>query len=371
MRKVLLTATVQSHIIQFHRPLAKMLHEQGVVIHVAARDNLVEKNGLKLDFADKVYDVPLARSPKSKDNVRAYKYLKQIIEEENYDIIHCNTPMGGIVTRLAAGKARKNGTKVFYTAHGFHFYQGAPKKNWLIYYPIEKIFAHITDKLITINKEDYELAKKKFCCKSYRIHGVGINTAKYDSVTSEQVAAIKEKLGLKGKYIVLCTGELNTNKNQVTLIDAMQIIAQTIPDVVLLLAGNGPNEQALREKIAEYKLDDNVKMLGYHTDLEIYVHAADIVVSVSLREGLPLNIAEAMYLGKPVVASANRGHRELVKDGENGYLVPAKDQQKIAERIIDIATNSVKATEFGMTGRKYAIPYTDQKVLEELRIIYM
>ena len=369
--KILLTATVQSHICQFHRPLVDMLHKYGCEVHVAARDNLREKNGLKLDFVDKVYNVPFDRSPKSQDNIRAYKQLRQIIQEEKYDIIHCNTPMGGVVTRLAARTRRKSGTKVFYTAHGFHFYKDAPKKNWLIYYPIEKIFAHITDKLITITKEDYELAKKKFCCKSYRIHGVGINTAKYDSVTSKQVTAIKEELGLQGKYVILCTGELNTNKNQVTLIDAMQIIAQTIPNVVLLLAGNGPNEQTLRERIAEYKLDENVKMLGYHTDLEIYVHAADIVVSVSLREGLPLNIAEAMYLGKPVVVSVNRGHRELVKDGENGYLVPAKDQQKIAERIIDIATNSVKAAEFGMNGRKYAIPYTDQKVIEELREIYM
>lgn len=126
--KVLLVATVQSHICQFHKPLVKMLHEHDVEVHVAARDNLAEKNGLALDFVEKVFDIPFARSPKSKDNIIAYKQLKKIIDEGHYDVVHCNTPMAGIVTRLAAKKERKAGTKVFYTAHGFHFYKGAPKK---------------------------------------------------------------------------------------------------------------------------------------------------------------------------------------------------------------------------------------------------
>ena len=176
--KVLLTATVQSHICQFHKPLVEVLHEHGCEVHVAARDNLAEKNGLKLDFVEKVFNVSFARSPKSKDNLHAFKELKRIINEEDYDVIHCNTPMGGIVTRLAAKKARKNGTKIYYTAHGFHFYKGAPKKNWVIYYPIEKFFSRMTDKLITITKEDYELAKRKFHCEVEYIHGVGVDTKK-------------------------------------------------------------------------------------------------------------------------------------------------------------------------------------------------
>ena len=163
--KVLLTATVQSHIVQFHKPLVEMLHAHGCEVHVAARDNLAEKNGLKLDFVEKVYNVPFARSPKSVDNLKAYEQLKKIIDDGHYDIVHCNTPMGGIVTRLAARDARKNGTKVIYTAHGFHFYQGAPKKNWLLFYPVEKFFSRLTDILITITHEDYKLAKEKFHCQ--------------------------------------------------------------------------------------------------------------------------------------------------------------------------------------------------------------
>lgn len=142
-KKVLLVATVQSHIAQFHRPLANLLHKHEYEVHVAAKNNLAEKNGLQIDFADKIYDLPFARSPKSKDNYFAYKQLKKILDAEKYDVVHCNTPMGGIVTRLAAKAARKKGTKVIYTAHGFHFYKGGPLKSWICYYPIEKLFSRL------------------------------------------------------------------------------------------------------------------------------------------------------------------------------------------------------------------------------------
>lgn len=159
-KKVLLVATVQSHIAQFHRPLANLLHEHGYEVHVAAKNNLAEKNGLQIDFADKIHDLPFSRSPKSKDNYYAYKQLKKILDAEKYDVVHCNTPMGGIVTRLAARATRKKGTQVIYTAHGFHFYKGGPLKSWICYYPIEKLFSRLTDILITITHEDYALASK-------------------------------------------------------------------------------------------------------------------------------------------------------------------------------------------------------------------
>ena len=194
MKKVLLTTTVQSHICQFHKPLVKMLHENGYEVHVAAYDNLYLKNGLKLDFVDKVYNLPFSRSPKSPDNIKAYKELKKILSEEHYDFIHCNTPMGGIVTRLAAREARRKGTEVIYAAHGFHFYKGASKVAWLVFYPIEKVFGRLfTDKLITISDADYEMAMKRHICKKiYRIHSVGINSKKYRQVD----VSVLDKYGL-------------------------------------------------------------------------------------------------------------------------------------------------------------------------------
>ena len=285
--KVLLTATVQSHICQFHKPLVEVLHTHGCEVHVAARDNLAEKNGLKLDFVEKVYNIPFSRSPKSLDNLKAYEELKKIIRKENYDVIHCNTPMGGIVTRLAAKKVRKSGTKVYYTAHGFHFYKGAPKKNWLIFYPIEKYFSKLTDKIITITREDYALARKKFSCEVERIHGVGVDEQRYFSVDEKTKNDMKEKMGYTlEQKIILCVGELNKNKNQIMAIEAMENIVKKNSDVILILAGNGPEKENLEKAIIEKKLQKNVKLIGYVTNLQKYQHIADIAISCSKRHGL-------------------------------------------------------------------------------------
>ena len=225
--KILYTATVLSHICQFHLPHMRMLQEHGWKVHVAARDNLAVKNGLQLKYCDKFIEIPFSRSPKSTDNLRAYRQLKKLLTEERYDIILCNTPMGGIVTRLAAKKARKQGTKVVYMAHGFHFFKGAPKKAWMIFYPIEKYMAKYCDLLITINEEDYALAKEKFSkrTKVAHIHGVGVDETRFHPATPEEQLAMREAEGLTAEdFVILCTGELNENKNQKTLVSAAALL---------------------------------------------------------------------------------------------------------------------------------------------------
>ena len=369
--KVLLTATVQSHICQFHKPLVQMLHAHGCEVHVAARDNLAEKNGLKLDFVEKVYDLPFSRSPKSKDNIAAYKQLKAILEQEHYDVVHCNTPMGGIVTRLAAKKARKQGTKVFYTAHGFHFYKGASKKNWAVYYPIEKRFAKLTDKLITINREDYALAKEKMASQIHYIHGVGVDEQRYTPATAEEKVAIRKELGFgEDQKLILCIGELLPNKNQTMAIRMMAEVVKTYPDAQLLLAGNGPEKENLEQAIAENGVENNVRMLGYCTCLEKYQKAVDLLVACSKREGLPLNIVEAMLSANPVVASKNRGHCELIEDGATGYLVDVNDVPAMAERVLTLLNDTDKLQEMGIQGRAFAENYSFTTVKKELEQIY-
>lgn len=367
--KVLLTATVQSHICQFHKPLVEVLHEHGCEVHVAARDNLAKKNGLKLDFVEKIFNVPLARSPKSTDNIRAYKELKKIIDEGHYDVIHCNTPMGGIVTRLAARKTRKQGTKVIYTAHGFHFYKGAPKKNWIVFYPIEKFFSRLTDILINITYEDYKLAKEKFHCQVEHIHGVGVNEKRYFPVGLEKQKKLREELGFGAdQKIILCVGELLPNKNQQMAIRMMQQVVMKFPDAVLLLAGNGPEQEKLENLIAELRMEQNIKMLGYCTCLEKYQRITDVLVACSKREGLPLNLVEAMLTQNPVVASVNRGHRELIHDGENGYLVNSVDQ--MAEKVMGLLADAQLKNKIGSAAQDYARDYGFVNVERELEEIY-
>lgn len=371
MNKVLLVATVQSHIAQFHRPLADVLHTYGYEVHVAAYDNLHLKNGLELDFADKIFNVPFSRSPINRDNIKAYKVLKQILDCYKYDVVHCNTPMGGIVTRLAARDARKKGTKVFYTAHGFHFYQGAPKKNWLLYYPIEKLFSRLTDKLITITIEDYKLASAKFHCQVEHIHGVGVDEKRYFQVSTEDKLAVREKLGYtQTQQLILCIGELNDNKNQTMAIRAMHKVVEKFPNALLILAGNGPKEAKLKNYIREEGLWNNVQMIGYVTNLQDYQHAIDVQVSCSKREGLPLNVVESMLSGNPVVATENRGHRELIRNGENGFLVPLNDSNSMAENVLFMLEDEEEKTRIQNNALQFAKQYTFSNIRKELVRIY-
>ncbi len=371
MKKVLLTATVQSHIAQFHRPLAEVLHEHGYEVHVAAKNNLDEKNGLSLDFADQVFDVPFARSPKSRDNVRAYLQLKKILEEHSYEVIHCNTPMGGIITRLAAVKARKQGTRVFYTAHGFHFYKGASKKNWLVFYPVEKIMARFCDTLITITEEDYQLAKRKFHTNVERMHGVGVFQKRYHPANLKEQLVMREKENLRpDEFVILCTGELNQNKNQKMLIEATSELKKYIPDLKVLLAGNGPLKEKLQAQIKNLQLEQYVKLIGYRTDLEYLTPAVDLVVSCSFREGLPLNIIEAMLCGKAVVVSENRGHRELVKEGFNGCFVSNDNMNSYICAVKNLYTHPDLLAQMGKNAYKVAEQYTATVIKEELKKIY-
>lgn len=365
--KILYTATVLSHICQFHLPYLQTLQEAGVEVHVAARDNLAEKNGLQLKYADRYFNIPFQRSPKDSRNLKAYTQLKELLKKEHYDVIVCNTPMGGIITRLAAQAMRRQGTKVVYMAHGFHFYQGAPKKNWLVFYPIEKFMARYCDVLITINEEDYALARKKFHTKVEHIHGVGVSAERYHPVSDAERREMRKAEGLSDNdFVILCTGELNQNKDQKTLIAAAAKLKNTIPNLKVLLAGNGPLEQALRDQIQAERLGNIVKLLGYRTDLEKVVPAVDLVVSCSHREGMPLNIIEAMLCKKAVVVSENRGHRELVDNSITGYLVPAGDGDQLSQRITELALDEDKRGRMSTEGYRKATKYTVATVRKEL-----
>lgn len=196
MKKVLFVATVvRLHINMFHKPFIKWFHDQGWQVDVAANNDYKDKSECIIPYCDNFYCLPFERAPLKKGNLDAYKQLKQLIDCEHYDIIHCHTPMGGVITRLAAGSARKHGTKVIYTAHGFHFYKGAPFVNWAVYYPIERILSRRTDLLITMNQEDYMYAKSFHAKRVALINGVGLDLGKFKEVTNEEKQAVRKWLG--------------------------------------------------------------------------------------------------------------------------------------------------------------------------------
>ena len=368
--KYLYTATRLSHICQFHLPYLKMLKELGHTVHVAAMNNLCEKNGLKLKYVDKHIEIPFERFPYDPRNIVAYKNLKLLLAREHYDVIVCNTPVGGILTRFAARNYRKNGARVIYIAHGFHFYNGASIKNWVLYYPLEKTMARFCDAVVTINEEDYLLAKRSFPGEVARIHGVGVSTERYHPATPKEQANMRCSEGLSDEdFVVLCTGELNENKNQKTLISAAAQLKDKIPNLKVLLAGNGPKERELRAQITAEHLEGVVKFLGYRTDLERIVPAVDVVVSCSKREGLGLNVVEAMLCKKPVVAATNRGHAELVDNAVTGFLVDPDKVDDYVSCILKLYKSPSTRQLMGEASFWKAQTYTVESVAREVSSI--
>ena len=346
----------------------KWFTEQGWEVHVAANGNT------ELPYVDKKYDIPIQRSPFKLQNFHAYKELTSIINANKYSIIHCHTPLGGVLARLAARKARRQGTKVMYTAHGFHFYKGSPLINWLIYYPIEKVLASYTDCLITINKEDYNLAMdhrfKAECIE--HVHGVGVDIEQFSPIKEMYKRNLKMQFGYKpDDFLMFYAAEFNKNKNQQFLIRSLALLKSEIPNAKLLLAGTGLLMESCKTLAAQLGVAEMVHFLGYRTDIASLLPMCDIAVASSLREGLPVNIMEAMACGLPVVATDNRGHRELILNNENGWIISHSNIEEMSKKIKYLAQNPNLSIEFGNTGRimienKYSI----NEVLEEKKDLY-
>lgn len=368
-KRVLLTATVQSHICQFHKPLIRILKEYGFKVDVAARNNLSEKNGQELENVDDVFDIPFTRNPISINNLKCYFALRKIIKEKEYSIVSCNTPAAGVVTRLAARNSENQ--MVYYTAHGFHFYKGASVKNWLLYYPIEKIMARRCNTIITINEEDYKFASSHLRTNTVRIHGVGADSSRFRLKDEQLSNEYKKRFDLLDKKVVICVGELNANKNQKVLIEAMKEIVYDNPNTVLLLAGNGPLDASLHNLVKELRLERHVRFLGYVTNVQDYVQAADVLVSCSFREGLPMNIVEAMLSGIPIVAARNRGNSELIQDNYTGWSFDPSNEDDCYRAVIAALTDDTNRKVYVENALKLAQLFSVENVSKELKQVYI
>ena len=346
------------------------MKDNGYETYVAAKNNLKENEAI--NYCDKFVEIPIERSPLKINNIKAIKELKQLIEKEKIDLIHCHTPMGAVVARLAARKARKKyGTRVIYTAHGFHFFKGAPVKNWIMFYPVEWYLSKFTDTIITINHEDYELASKKFSkrCKDIQyVPGVGIDIKKFDiKMLDKDKEKYKKRLGLKkDDYVLTCVARLDKNKNQGFLINVMEELIKEHNNIHLLLAGRDELNGYYQNIVNEKHLNDNVHFLGNRDDVPELLAISNIVLSASKREGLPVNVLEAFASGKPVVALKCRGMSDLIKNGENGYVVDNEiDFTNSINELCNDRTNN-----FSKTNKLKSKNYNIEEIVSKFKSIY-
>lgn len=366
-KKILFVANITKHILRFHLPYLKWFQENGYETHVAA-------NGEEeIPYCDVKHDLPIERSPFSLKNIQAHKVLKQIIEENNFALVHGHTPMGGVLARTASASSRGKGTKVLYTAHGFHFFKGAPLKNWLLYYPMEKYLASWTDGIITINEEDYNLLyEKNFNTPAkFTIKGIGVDASRFSPVTSLKKRDLRSQLGYTdSQFIMIYVGEFIYRKNHRFVIDSASALAQRIPNLKIIFAGRGVLLEEMKQYAIRQNVNEIIDFLGFRSDIQDLMWISDIGISASRREGLGLNIAEEMFLGLPIVATEDRGHREMVMHEVNGFLFKQNNNAAFCEYVSMLYQDKDKREEYGRKSIELAQKFSLEHSIRSMAKIY-
>lgn len=359
MKKILFITTIGGFLSQFEMNQVRILQDMGYEVHYASDfdNNFYEfdekdliKNGViihRVDIKKKPYRVI--------SNLKAIRQIEEIIKNNKIEVIHCNNPLGGVCGRVAAVISRIK-PLVIYTAHGFHFYKGAPLINWLLIYPIERFFARFTDVLLTINNEDYrralrfDIRKDGFVTK---VNGMGVDSKRFKPMPEIRAEVRRELHIPDNAFHIVTAAELNDNKNQKTVIEA--IAGCPYKNIYYSLCGIGDNAKRLEDLIKSLGLEYRVKLLGYRTDMERILHSADVFAFPSIREGLGIAGVEALMCGVPVVALDNRGTREYVRHMTNGLvcknnsvdsfrnaLMCLYENPKFLKRLSDNSRKSVK-----------------------------
>ncbi|MBQ5951122.1 MAG: glycosyltransferase family 4 protein [Lachnospiraceae bacterium] len=334
-RKILFVASLgRDHLLKFHVPTIRAFSERGWTVDAACAGEE------EVPYVRNRFRMCWKRTPFHPDTLKGIRDLKRILAKEHYDVVYCHTPVGGLAARLAAVRTRRRGTKVVYCAHGLHFYKGAPLKNWLLYYPVEKWLARKTDVLYMINAEDYETVKKRFGKNTdvRRIPGMGIDFARLETEDpARDRRRVRGEFGIpEDAFVMIYAADIVANKNQGMLVDALKILRGKGLNTYLVLPGPECDGGAAKRHAQAQGVAEFCRFPGWRGDIGALMRAADVCTASSIREGFGLSLVEAMRCGLPVVATDNRGHRSILRDGENGFLVPLGDAAAMASRVAQL-----------------------------------
>ena len=367
--KILFIATVEKHLTSFHLPFMVNLQKKGYEIHIATK---LEEWKSKLEAKGIIcHNIDFARSISPLAALKSLKQLTKLMQENKFSLVHVHTPMAAFLGRLAARLTHNRPS--LYTAHGFHFYKGAPWYYWAFIYPAEYIAGKWTDGLIVMNQEDYVNAQKMGFQQNrnlFLVHGVGVDPKQIIKLSLIDNNDIREELGITDKDIVISyIAEFTPTKNHIFLLKAWDKITQNLNNVHLLLIGNGSRLESIKQQVKINSLP-RVYFLGYRKDVSKIIAKSDVITSVSKREGLPRSIMEAMALGRPVVVSNVRGNRDLVKHGENGFLVQLGDIEGLVSSFKKLIDDAKLRTNMGKVSLERIKKYDIEKVLIEMASIY-
>ncbi|MCI8392201.1 MAG: glycosyltransferase family 4 protein [Roseburia sp.] len=383
-KRALMLASVASMLDFFNADNINILLELGYSVDVVAnfefgsatsKERVAEYRKELKEKGIGIYHVPI---PRDLSMIKAlyisYRKIKCLMNDNHYSIVHCHSPIGGALCRIGGRSTRKKGTRIIYTAHGFHFYKGAPIKNWLLFYPVEKCLSRYTDVLVTINREDYSRARKKFHAQqTVYVPGVGVDTEKFQCRPDDRDKK-REELEIESDDIMLLSvGELNVNKNHSVVIKALTKIKKTQPQIFekihYFIAGKGTLGEILTETIKKEDVFGHVHLLGYREDVNLLYCAADAYILPSMREGLNVSLMEAMASGLPCICGNIRGNKDLIKEDLGGYLFSPSDEDELAEKLMKLLNNG-QSKKMGLRNRRTIKDYSRKKVMNNMRIIY-
>ena len=342
IKKILFISNVSKELGSFSYSSMAAAKEHGYDFHIAVNCSYLstkEINDYEVKYGITIHNIHFNRNPFNPTNLVACKQLMQLMRNEHFDMVHCNTPIGGILGRYCSNKVKIK--KIVYMAHGFHFYKGASLINITLFKWAEMFMAHYTDAIITINKEDYVAAKKfklRNCGKVYYIPGVGVDT-EYISNAKERRKEFIEELGIDNNTIIIISvGELNKNKNNHVIIRALKILRN--PNIHYVLCGEGKRQHKLISLAKKNNLESNIHFIGYRKDIPQLLKSSDIYVLPSHREGLSCSLMEAMAVGLPCIVSSIRGNVDLIEESKGGYLCKPNDYRSFAKAIAIISADA-------------------------------
>lgn len=375
MKKVLMLASVASMIDQFNMVNIDILQKQGYEVHVAANfkygntssQQRIEEFKKELsELGITYYHIDFARNiTKIFTNIKAYKQIRNLMATNKYEFVHCHSPIGGACGRLAAHWTK---TKVIYTAHGFHFYKGAPLINWLLYYPVERFLARYTDVLITINKEDYQRAQKFKAGKVVYVPGIGVDIKRFRDVLVDRDKK-RNELGISNEaFVILSVGEINKNKNHEVIIRAIAKLNK--PHICYIICGQGDREIYLKKLAISLGVANKVKFLGFRNDIAEIYKIADVFVFPSFREGLPVSVMEAMAAGLPIICSNIRGNTDLIENGKGGFLVGTNDIVALTRAIEQLLDNTEKRRFMGIINTETIKKFCLVNIMHKMEVLY-
>lgn len=370
--KVLVVTTTSGFVPQFEMNNVKYLQLLGYEVHYASnyRTPVYGKDNSRLDGTGIIrHQVDFVRSPFRLSNIKVLIKLVKLMKKEQFVLIHCHTPMGGVLGRIAAWISKCD--VVMYTAHGFHFYQGAPFINQLLYKTMEWTLAHMTDILVTINQEDYKAALKFKLKKDgavLYVPGIGIDCKRFYTNEDKRQEIRSQYQIQPDDFILITCGELIKRKNHEAILKALTYIKDH--QVKLILCGSGVLEQDIRQKIRDYDLEDRIIMIGYCYNILDHLKAADCFVFPSYQEGLPVALMEAMASGLPVVCSKIRGNVDLIIPEEGGFLVDPRDIKELANSILKLKENHELKKKMGLFNAERIQKFDVEVVNRKMRDIY-